>query len=151
MLIFISDLHFVDGTAGEHNVPTDAFRIFFEDIAGTADWLSRDGRKIEEIKLVFLGDIFDLLRTEMWFDYPESERPWGDNEAKIELNANTIFDAILNKNQTTFDAKVWVYLFALHPSTIIFKRWTMVSLQSMVTNMTNSTMKEAFLMITKIT
>ena len=28
MLIFISDLHFVDGTAGEHNIPTDAFKIF---------------------------------------------------------------------------------------------------------------------------
>jgi UDP-2,3-diacylglucosamine pyrophosphatase LpxH len=103
MLIFISDLHFVDGTAGEHNVPTDAFKIFFEDIAGTAEWLIQDGRTIEEIKVVFLGDIFDLLRTEMWFDYPENERPWGNNEAKIEMNANTIFDAIRKKNKTTFD------------------------------------------------
>jgi UDP-2,3-diacylglucosamine pyrophosphatase LpxH len=103
MLIFISDLHFIDGTAGEHNVPTDAFKIFFEDIAGTVDWLCRDGRKIEEIKLIFLGDTFDLLRTEMWFDYPETERPWGNNEAKIEMNANTIFDAIINKNQATFE------------------------------------------------
>ena len=103
MLIFISDLHFVDGTAGEHNVPTDAFRIFFEDIAGTADWLIQDGREIEEIKLVFLGDTFDLLRTDMWFDYPETERPWGSSEARIEENANIIFDAIINKNQATFD------------------------------------------------
>jgi UDP-2,3-diacylglucosamine pyrophosphatase LpxH len=103
MLIFISDLHFVDGTAGEHNVPTDAFKIFFEDIARTADSLIRDKREIEEIKLVFLGDTFDLLRTEMWFDYPETERPWGDNEAKIEMNANTIFDNIINKNQATFE------------------------------------------------
>ena len=61
MLIFISDLHFVDGTAGEHNVPTDAFKIFFEDISGLSDWFAKKGRKIEEIKLVFLGDIFDLL------------------------------------------------------------------------------------------
>jgi len=103
MLIFISDLHFVDGTAGEHNVPTDAFKIFFEDIAGTADWLIKDGRVINEIKLVFLGDTFDLLRTELWFDYPENERPWGNDEEKIETNANTIFDAIRKKNKTTFD------------------------------------------------
>ena len=103
MLIFISDLHFVDGTAGEHNVPTDAFKIFFEDIAGTADWLIQDGRLIDEIKLVFLGDIFDLIRTEMWFDFPENERPWGNDEEKIETNANTIFDAIRKKNKTTFD------------------------------------------------
>lgn len=103
MLIFISDLHFVDGTAGDHNVPTDAFKIFFEDIAGTADWLIKDGRVIDEIKLVFLGDIFDLIRTEMWFDYPENERPWGNDEQKIETNVNTIFDAIRKKNKATFD------------------------------------------------
>jgi UDP-2,3-diacylglucosamine pyrophosphatase LpxH len=103
MLVFISDLHFVDGSAGEHNAPTDAFEIFLEDIAGTADWLIKDGREITEIKLVFLGDIFDLLRTEMWFDYPASERPWGNNKKRIEANANTIFDAMVAKNQTTFD------------------------------------------------
>jgi UDP-2,3-diacylglucosamine pyrophosphatase LpxH len=103
MLIFISDLHFVDGSAGEHNVPIDAFRIFFEDIAGTCDWLIKKGRRIDEIKLVFLGDIFDLLRTEMWFDFSVDERPWGDNEAKTEAHANTIFDAIIKKNQDTFD------------------------------------------------
>jgi len=102
MLVFISDLHFVDGTAGEHNVPTEAFEIFLEDIAGTAKWLTQDGRDIEEVKLVFLGDIFDLLRTEMWFDYPENERPWGSDDKKIEANANTIFDAIVTKNQATF-------------------------------------------------
>ena len=103
MLIFISDLHFVDGTAGEHNIPTDAFKIFFEDIAGKANWLIKEGRPIEEIKLVFLGDIFDLLRTEMWFDNPEDERPWGSDEQKIEANAKTIFDAIIKKNRSTFD------------------------------------------------
>ena len=103
MLIFISDLHFVDGSAGEHNVPVDAFKIFFEDIAKTCDWLVKKGRKIEEIKIVFLGDIFDLLRTEMWFEYPVNERPWGNDEAKIEAHANTIFDAIIKKNQDTFD------------------------------------------------
>jgi UDP-2,3-diacylglucosamine pyrophosphatase LpxH len=103
MLIFISDLHFVDGSAGEHNVPTDAFKIFFEDVAGSADWLTRGGRTIEEIKLVFLGDIFDILRTEMWFDYPEDERPWGTGGSKIETNANTILDALIDKNRETFD------------------------------------------------
>ena len=103
MLIFISDLHFVDGTAGEHNVPASGFRLFFESIAAKCDWLERKKRKIEEIKLVFLGDIFDLLRTEMWFEYPVDERPWGNNETKIEAHANTIFDAIIKKNQATFD------------------------------------------------
>ena len=102
MLIFLSDLHFVDGSAGEHNVPVDAFKIFFEDIAGTANWLIKKGKKVEEIKIVFLGDVFDLLRTEKWFAFPVDERPWGDSEAKIEAHANTIFDAIIRKNQDTF-------------------------------------------------
>jgi len=103
MLIFVSDLHFVDGTAGEHNVHVSGFRLFFESIAAKCDWLKRRGKKVEEIKIVFLGDIFDLLRTEMWFKYPENERPWGNNETKIEAHANTIFDAIIKKNQATFD------------------------------------------------
>ena len=34
-------------------------RSFFEGIAGTAKWLMEEGRKIEEIKVVFLVDIFD--------------------------------------------------------------------------------------------
>ena len=103
MLIFISDLHFVDGTAGEHNVPASGFRLFLESIAAKCDWLKKKGRKIKEIKIVFLGDIFDLLRTERWFEYPINERPWGNNEKKIEAHANTIFDAIIKKNQATFD------------------------------------------------
>ena len=32
MLVFVSDLHFVDETAGKHNIATEAFRIFFQDI-----------------------------------------------------------------------------------------------------------------------
>ena len=105
MLIFISDLHFVDGTAGEHNVPTDAFKIFFENISSATDWLAKKGRQVEEIKLVFLGDIFDLLRTVKWLDpdIKESERPWGSNERMIKTHADAIFDQIIVKNQDTFN------------------------------------------------
>ena len=98
MLVFISDLHFVDETAGKHNIPTEAFRIFFKDIAGIVECI-----KIKEIKIVFLGDIFDLLRTEKWFEYPVEQRPWGSNESKIAENAEIIFDTIIDKNRATFD------------------------------------------------
>ncbi len=103
MIIFISDLHFVDGSAGEHNVPADAFRIFFCDIAAAANRLVKEGKSIENIKIVFLGDVFDLLRTEMWFDYSAECRPWGSNEAEIEKNGNLILDAIIARNRETFD------------------------------------------------
>jgi UDP-2,3-diacylglucosamine pyrophosphatase LpxH len=103
MLILISDLHFVDGTAGNHNVPTEAFGIFFRNIAGITRRLQETGRRIQEIKMVFLGDIFDLLRTVKWFDHAEDERPWGSHEKDIETHANTIFDGIIDKNQETFN------------------------------------------------
>ncbi|MDD5007100.1 MAG: metallophosphoesterase [Syntrophorhabdaceae bacterium] len=103
MLVFVSDLHFVDETAGKHNIATEAFRIFFQDIAGNVERYKKNNREIQEIKIVFLGDIFDLLRTEMWFGYPVDERPWGTNESKIEAHAETIFDAIISKNRETFD------------------------------------------------
>jgi len=102
-LWIISDLHFVDGTAGEHNVPVDAFHIFFENLKSTAERLKKKKRKFKEIKIVFCGDIFDLLRTEEWFEpLPKDERPWGTKEAKIKQYANDIFDKIINENKATF-------------------------------------------------
>jgi UDP-2,3-diacylglucosamine pyrophosphatase LpxH len=101
MLVFISDLHFVDGSAGEHNLSHRAFEYFFEDMAAIA---TKPSNNIKEIKLVLLGDIFDLLRTEGWFDYPVDERPWGAKEPAIEVHALTLFDAITDhpENRQTF-------------------------------------------------
>lgn len=98
MLVFISDLHFVDETAGEHNIPTRAFVGVFED-------LKKYGGNPTEVKIVFLGDIFDLNRTTYWLKIPEAQRPWGDienNRALIETHANAIFDEIIDKNRETF-------------------------------------------------
>lgn len=103
MLVVVSDLHFVDGTAGEHNVPVDGFRIFFESIRRSAERLKDEGRPANEIKILFLGDIFDILRTEQWFQAPVSERPWGGNKRKIEERAGRILDDIITKNQAVFD------------------------------------------------
>jgi UDP-2,3-diacylglucosamine pyrophosphatase LpxH len=98
MLVFISDIHFVDETAGEHNIPPAAFEGVFQD-------LKKYGGKPEEIKIIFLGDIFDLNRTTYWLDKPESERPWGvgGDPAKVEAHANKIFDDIIQKNAKTFE------------------------------------------------
>ena len=103
MLAIISDLHFVDGTAGEHNVPVGAFKIFFENLKSDAERLLKKKREVKEIKIVFLGDIFDLLRTEEWFEpLPEDERPWGTKEPEIKQHAHDIFDKIINENKATF-------------------------------------------------
>jgi UDP-2,3-diacylglucosamine pyrophosphatase LpxH len=99
MLIFISDLHFVDESAGKHNISTRTFEGAFED-------LGKYSGRPSEVKIVFLGDIFDLNRTAYWLGVDESERPWGDLEnkiGKVEIHANKIMDEILSKNRKTFD------------------------------------------------
>lgn len=102
MLVFVSDLHFVDGTAEEHNFSYRALEYFFDDLVAIAHKPSND---IKEIKLVLLGDIFDLLRTENWFAYPADERPWGANEHAIEVHAQTLFDDIVDYNENHEDEK----------------------------------------------
>jgi UDP-2,3-diacylglucosamine pyrophosphatase LpxH len=96
MLVFISDLHFIDETAGEHNIPAKAFKGAFEDICKSCD-------RPEEVKIVFLGDVFDLLRTTYWLTVPQAERPWGTDMSAVDRHANKIMDDILRINSDTFE------------------------------------------------
>ena len=102
MLVVVSDLHFRDGTAGDHNVSIRAFEGILEDLA-----LGAKSARAKDVTLLFLGDIFDLLRTEKWFDVPEADRPWGqpgESTAALEAQASVILDAILQHpvNRETF-------------------------------------------------
>lgn len=73
MLVVISDLHFVDGTAGRHNLSPEAFSdIFVHDLVALAQ-----RRGATEIKVVLLGDIPDLIRSAHWLAHPLEQRPWG--------------------------------------------------------------------------
>ncbi|HZD11799.1 MAG TPA: hypothetical protein VE553_10690 [Candidatus Binatia bacterium] len=75
MLIVISDLHFVDGTAGEHNLPAAAFEsVFMSDVVALARH-----KGATEVKLLLLGDIPDLVRSQQWFAEDAADRPWGEN------------------------------------------------------------------------
>jgi len=99
MLVFISDLHFVDETAGKHNIPTSAFdKIFLSHIKALADKVNA-----KELKIVFLGDIFDLLRTEEWFNENIEDRPWGKDTDKMHNRAKIILNKIEEKNKDTFN------------------------------------------------
>lgn len=95
MLIFISDLHLIDETVGKHNIPISAYKGVFEDI-------KRYNKNISEVKLVFLGDTFDIIRTTFWsFHVPAGERPWGDitgNSKLVEEHAGRILDDVISKN-----------------------------------------------------
>lgn len=73
MLVVISDLHFVDGTSGNHNLPAKAFeQVFLSSIVGLAQ-----KNKATELKLLLLGDIPDLIRSAQWFDDAPEDRLWG--------------------------------------------------------------------------
>jgi UDP-2,3-diacylglucosamine pyrophosphatase LpxH len=72
MLVFVSDIHFTDGTAGETIDPGafTKFSFYLENMAMAAG--------AEEIEIVFLGDLFDCIRSEYWL--ASSLRPWSDEK-----------------------------------------------------------------------
>lgn len=72
MLVAISDIHFVDGTAGDHNLPFGAFELFVDHISSLAK-----RKQAKEVKILLLGDIVDLIRSAQWFNVSLKDRPWG--------------------------------------------------------------------------
>jgi len=106
MLILISDIHFVDESAGKHNIATSAFEGVFRDIQQYVfAKMKRKGKEPPEMRIVFLGDVFDLNRSSYWLTVNEDERPWDmtKNRDKIETHANKIMDDIIDRNRQTFD------------------------------------------------
>jgi UDP-2,3-diacylglucosamine pyrophosphatase LpxH len=95
MLIVISDLHLMDGTAGAHHVEPGVFRSVMLDLAAH----TREAQATE-ITLLFLGDVFDLYRTERWFEYPLEARPWGASPSPQALF--DIYDGVVRNNTETF-------------------------------------------------
>lgn len=96
MLVALSDLHFRDTTAGGvregHNIPPATCLAFFKSIA---DWANEVRAK--EIVFLLTGDIFELLRTEVWF---ESEaRPYDDFE--FSPGACRTLHEIMNRIEST--------------------------------------------------
>ena len=112
MLALLSDLHFCDETAVERNVAPAAFRIALDSIYKMALELQRATQAEVPLDVVFLGDIFDLLRSERWFEQgpvlvPPRERPWGSAAAlgttrppEVVLgHARGILEAAIQKNE----------------------------------------------------
>ncbi|MHC4443375.1 MAG: metallophosphoesterase family protein [Planctomycetota bacterium] len=101
MLVFISDLHFTDGTSGE-TITDRAFRVFrerFRDMIYDASW-REDGKykPIEQVDLVLLGDIFDVIRSSKWLK--GEVRPWDNPKSTKFINRiGGITDSILEHNK----------------------------------------------------
>lgn len=115
MLVVISDLHFSDGSATAENLSCEAFAIWLDDVLTLAR-----ANGAQELRLLFLGDIFDLLRTEYWFypapgvelpalgappqkaDFPVESRPWG--AADINNRGGAPSPACLERAEQILDA-----------------------------------------------
>ena len=72
MLVVLSDLHLTDGTTSS-NVDSSAFKtILLPEIVSNARL-----KNAKEVRIVLLGDIYDLLRTDVWVSKVEwNNRPW---------------------------------------------------------------------------
>jgi UDP-2,3-diacylglucosamine pyrophosphatase LpxH len=87
MLAFLSDLHFSDGTAASGEASPELFRLALGEVYAMAEQLAWARDEPTRLSVVLLGDIFDLLRTERWFEdregraVPLAERPWYGPEA----------------------------------------------------------------------
>jgi UDP-2,3-diacylglucosamine pyrophosphatase LpxH len=87
MLAFLSDLHFSDGTAAIGSASPELFRLALGEVYAMAERLAWARDEPTRLDLVLLGDIFDFLRTERWFEdrrgraVPLAERPWRGPEA----------------------------------------------------------------------
>jgi UDP-2,3-diacylglucosamine pyrophosphatase LpxH len=104
MLVFLSDLHFEDASAGKHNINSKAF-------VGFTDDLKKLSKNAEEIHIILLGDIFDLNRTTSWFEKGIT-KPWSTDDlcdSKVGLSAERILDKIISINDKSLSIfREWV-------------------------------------------
>jgi hypothetical protein len=80
-------------------LPVEAFEHMLEDVAHQAN-----NAHSKEVTFVFLGDVFDLVRTPLWLD-KGSPKPWDPKVAPdaVERRANELLDKLVECNRKTFD------------------------------------------------
>lgn len=106
MLVFLSDIHWTDGTSGE-TIHSGAFRGFVQDLAR----MVKDA-KARDLEVVFLGDIFDLIRSEKWRE--AKVRPWDRKGPEQEKITKRILRGILNNPENRESLKYLRDLFAIN-------------------------------------
>lgn len=106
MIVLLSDLHLTDGSTAR-NVDPGAFELLHDEIVVNAK-----KKRATELKVVLLGDILDLVRTDYWaVNIPYLQRPWNgtidpttgmnSNTAEVERQFNEVLGRILRHTSTT--------------------------------------------------
>ena len=106
MLVFLSDVHLTDGSSGTQIAPR-AFKKFCDLLVNIIGDPSQT--KIHQVEVVLLGDIFDVIRSDLWLrdankiDHPI--RPWSAPTDKdsadwdLQMYVEEIVTKIINNPQ----------------------------------------------------
>jgi UDP-2,3-diacylglucosamine pyrophosphatase LpxH len=109
MLVVISDIHLTDNSTA-HNVHATAFDLLVKEIGAAAS-----AKQATELRVVLLGDVLDLVRTDYWHRKTEmKDRPWGgDLDPATGMNRNTVliqkqFEEVLDGVLGSTEGKAFV-------------------------------------------
>jgi UDP-2,3-diacylglucosamine pyrophosphatase LpxH len=102
MQVFISDVHLTDGTSGE-TIKAGAFKLFRDHLRRLVLSIKKEDGKlaVQELKIVLLGDIFDVIRSTKWLGV--KVRPWSPIGPKQKAVVQNIVNGILQQNKDSFD------------------------------------------------
>jgi len=96
MISIISDIHLTDGTSGE-TMNYKAFNIYKNNLQNL---LEKSDDEDTELTIVLLGDILDLIRSEVWLE--NKIRPWEDfSEQNYFDTIDKITNNIIENNSDT--------------------------------------------------
>lgn len=95
MLIFLSDLHLTD-TSERSTIDSSRLVVCLREV------LDRHRNKgVRDIKIVLLGDIFELLKSKKWHE--QKVRPWDAPTKKHPATVTAIFNDIIRCNLPFFE------------------------------------------------
>lgn len=95
MQVFISDLHLTDGTSGQ-TINSGAVRLFRDNLQKLVLDIKSGKQPVREVKLVLLGDIFDVIRSCKWLE--TNVRPWSSAGPLQEAAVRGIAEGIFSQN-----------------------------------------------------
>jgi UDP-2,3-diacylglucosamine pyrophosphatase LpxH len=103
MQVFISDIHLTDGTSGT-TISAKAFKLLNDNLEKLIDDVKEGGSPAAELRIVLLGDTFDVIRSTEWpTDGNDQVQPWYPKSDAQEAVVEKIVNGILETNKESLD------------------------------------------------